>query len=116
MQASRVKNAALQYFRQKVTPGNFDGLQQVLKEQDTQGTGFVSSDAFVKCLSKSDMKVTEREVQSLVAELDIAQTGNVNYLEFLKFSYLSQMYINHFKLELMLNELDVSKKGMITVA
>jgi len=32
MKASRVKNAALQYLSQKITPSNFDGLQKTLMD------------------------------------------------------------------------------------
>lgn len=39
----------------------------------------VASDDFIRCLSVSNMKVTERELKSLVSELDKEQTGSVNY-------------------------------------
>ena len=55
-------------------------------------------DDFIRCLSRSNMKCTEREVMKLVQELDQEQSGFVDYNAFLKYSYLSQMYINHFKL------------------
>jgi len=116
IELSKIKNAALQYMSQKMTPNNFTGLQHTFKELDQVNCGFLPNDAFVKCLSKSNMKVTEREVQILVNELDTKKTGKVNYDHFLKYSYLSVMYINHFKLEFALNERDVSKKGLVTVS
>jgi Ca2+-binding EF-hand superfamily protein len=99
MKQAEVKNAALQYFSKKITPNNFKELQNALNEKDSEGKGLVNSDDFIRCLSRSQMKCTEREVMQLVEELDKAKTGEVNYNEFLKFSYMCQMYIYHFKLE-----------------
>lgn len=93
LKQSQVKNAALQYFSKKVTPNNFGALQGLLREKDVHGTGYLKNDDFVRCLSTSQMKVTESEVQTLVQELDKDGMGQVNYQDFLKYSYLCQMYI-----------------------
>ena len=42
----------------------------MLNETDKEGTGFLPNDAFVKCLSQAQMKVTDREVQKLIEVLD----------------------------------------------
>ena len=68
-------------------------------QKDEQQTGHVGHDDFIRCLSVSNMKVTEREIKNLVSELDKEQTGSVNYSEFLKYSYLCAMYIYHLQLE-----------------
>ena len=92
-------------------------MSSALHEKDQTNSGQVLHDDFIRCLSRSNMKCTEREVQILVSELDVEKTGNVNYSEFLKFSYLSQMFIYHFKLELMLREMDKEEnKGLIMVS
>lgn len=106
----------MQYFSKKVTPNNFGALQKILSEHDKTGSGFLSNDEFVRCLSSSQMKVTESEVEALVSELDVTKTGRVNYEEFLKYSYLCQMYIQHLNLEYTLNLLDTEHKGLITVS
>jgi Ca2+-binding EF-hand superfamily protein len=98
-----------------VTPNNIEGLQKMLTEVDKDQSGFLSNDAFVRCLSQSQMKVTDREVAKLIEELDAAHTGKINYRDFLKYSYLCTIYLKHFNLEIMLNELDKEKKGLITV-
>lgn len=56
------KNAALQYFSKKVTPNNFGALKELLNEKDPANSGFLSNDEFKRCLSNSQMKVTENEV------------------------------------------------------
>ena len=66
----QVKNATLEYFSKKVTPNNFGALQQLLGDKDKEGSGFLRNDEFVRCLSSSQMKVTESEVENLVKELD----------------------------------------------
>lgn len=98
-QATEIKNAALNYFTQKITPNNFGELQEALFEKDESKTGHLKHDDFIRCLSRSKMKCTEREVEKLVSELDTSNTGQVNYREFLKYSYMCSMYINHFKLQ-----------------
>jgi hypothetical protein len=35
----------------------------------------LSNDEFKRCISKADMKVTDRELESLVEELDKEKTG-----------------------------------------
>lgn len=79
LKQSQVKNAALQYFSKKVTPNNFGALQQLLADRDPNGTGCLANEEFVRCLSSSQMKVTEHEVQALVEELDKEKAGQVNY-------------------------------------
>lgn len=106
MKQAQIKNAALQYLSKKITPNNFGELTSAFNEKDTNGSGFVKHDDFIRCLSKSNMKCSVREVQELVSELDNDNTGQVNYEEFLKYSYLCQMYIYHYQLELMLFEID----------
>jgi Ca2+-binding EF-hand superfamily protein len=59
-----------------------------LLEKDKHSNGLVPHDEFIRCLSLSNMKCTEREVAKLVEELDRENSGLVNYNEFLKFSYL----------------------------
>jgi Ca2+-binding EF-hand superfamily protein len=88
----------------------------MLADNDKDQSGFLPNDAFVKCLSQAQMKVTDREVAKLIEELDQTATGKVNYKDFLKYSYLCTMYLKHFSLEIMLIELDKEKKGLITVA
>uniref|UniRef100_A0A7S3CK80 Protein kinase domain containing protein n=1 Tax=Strombidium rassoulzadegani TaxID=1082188 RepID=A0A7S3CK80_9SPIT len=116
LKCSKVKDAALNYLSQKVTPNNIEALQDALKNKDSEGSGFLPNEEFVRCLSMTHMKVTDREVQKLVEQLDGENSGKVNYQDFLKFSYLCQLYLNHYKLEVMLNELDTEKRGLITVA
>lgn len=82
---------------------------------DSEKKGLVNHSDFIRCLSRSNMKCTEREVMKLVEELDKEQTGNVNYANFLKYSYLSQMYIYHFKLESLLVQSDTQGKGLVSV-
>ena len=65
----------------------------------------------MRCLSQSDMKVSDREVELLIKELEQDKSGQINYKDFLKYSYLCHMYLNHFKLEMVLNDLDKEKKG-----
>ena len=117
MKQAQIKNAALQYLSKKITPNNFGELTSAFTEKDTNGSGFVKHDDFIRCLSKSNMKCSVREVQELVTELDSSNTGQVNYEEFLKYSYLCQMYIYHYQLELMLFEIDQQdqKKGIVSV-
>ena len=50
-QANKVKSAALEYFSKKVTPNNFIALEKLLKDLDQNGTGFLSNDNFMRCLS-----------------------------------------------------------------
>ena len=50
----------------KVTPNNFFALHEALKDKDHERTGCVQSDDFIRCLSRSNMKCTEREVMTLV--------------------------------------------------
>ena len=47
---------------QKITPNNFNELKSALLEKDINKDGFVGNDDFVRCLSRSQMKCTEREV------------------------------------------------------
>ena len=76
----------------------------------------MKNEDFMRCLSQSQMKVTESDVASLVAELDSDKTGQVNYQDFLKYSYLCQMFISHFELQNLLTSMDDEQKGLITVA
>lgn len=82
-----------------MTPNNYEGLQQILVQNDKEQSGLIDSNTFVRCLSSSQMKLTEREVEKLIQELDTENTGKINYQEFLKYSYLVQMYLNHLRLE-----------------
>ena len=50
-------------------------LQEVLGEQDSSNSGYLSNEVFMRCLSKSAMKVTDHEVQMLVKELDNENQG-----------------------------------------
>lgn len=86
---------------------------------DAAGSGTLPSADFVRCLSASDMKLTDRDVDTLIKEMeksDASGEGKVNYKDFLKYSYLCLMYLNHFDLELQLKELDSEKIGLVKVA
>lgn len=72
-------------------------------QQDQSDSGTLPSADFVRCLSASDMKLTDRDVETLIKEMEKSDTtgkGQVNYKDFLKYSYLCLMYLNHFDLEL----------------
>ena len=73
MTAESRKHAALQYFSKKVTPNNFAALSGVFNQNDANNSGFLSNDDFRRCLSSSQMKVTDNEVQQLIQELDKEQ-------------------------------------------
>ena len=66
----QVKNAAMTYFSQRLDKNNFEGLSKMLKDTDPNESGFLANDEFKRCISKADMKVTDRELESLVEELD----------------------------------------------
>ena len=47
----------------------------------------------MRCLSMTQMKVTDGEVQALVKELDKEESGQINYIDFMKYSFLAQMFL-----------------------
>jgi serine/threonine protein kinase len=53
LQQSKIKNAAMAYLSQKVTPSNVQGLKDALIGKDLEGSGVLPSDAFVRCLSET---------------------------------------------------------------
>ena len=53
-----------------MTPNNISGLQDELTKKDDAASGFLPNETFLRCLSVSNMKISEREVESLMKELD----------------------------------------------
>lgn len=94
---------------------NVNALQDALTLMDKDGSGCLPSDQFVRCLSQTHMKLSDREVQVLLEKMDKEKLNTVNYKDFLKFSYLCHMYINYSKLEYEMKQLDKENKGLITV-
>jgi|TARA_B110000285_G_C15083410_1_gene594798 Ca2+-binding EF-hand superfamily protein len=76
----------------------------------------LANDDFRRCISKAEMKVEDRELNTLIEELDSEKKGQINYQEFLKYSYLSAMYLQHGRLRSELDRNDTQQKGLITVA
>jgi len=65
----------MNYFSQRMDKNNFDDLSKLLKEVDQNECGFLANDDFKRCISKADMKVTDRELETLIEELDKEKTG-----------------------------------------
>lgn len=53
-----------------MTPNNINGLSDTFAGHDGGNTGVLSNNDFMRCLSQSNMKVSDREVELLVKELD----------------------------------------------
>jgi len=60
---------------EKVTPSNVEGLQKAMMEQDANQTGQLPNETFIRCLSVSEMKLSEREVEKLIKEMDTLGQG-----------------------------------------
>lgn len=48
---TKMKNAALNYLSQRVSPSNIDALQKALGQMDADNCGYLPNEAFVRCLS-----------------------------------------------------------------
>mmetsp|Transcript_4165 Transcript_4165/g.6196 ORF Transcript_4165/g.6196 Transcript_4165/m.6196 type:complete len:141 (+) Transcript_4165:1028-1450(+) len=83
-------------------------------DKDQKGT--LDPEPFLRCLSKTHMKIGEHEMTTVMSQLSAEGEKPVNYMDFLKYSYLCHMYLNHYKLEMALKELDKDKKGLVTVS
>ncbi len=60
------QKATMSYMASKLPEKNFEQLKKAFQGCDKNGTGKVDNDTFVRCLSQTNMKATEREVQTLV--------------------------------------------------
>ena len=89
-QKSKDKRCVILYLSEKVNPYNLKGLYEALVSEDEEQSGVMTSEMFVRCLSKSQMKFTDREVEGLIT--DIGNEEKVNYKDFLKYSYLWKMH------------------------
>ena len=54
--------ATLTYLAAKIPENNFLQLKQAFQACDTNHSGKVDNETFVRCLSHTNMKATEREV------------------------------------------------------
>ena len=57
-----IKREVYNYLSKKVTPMNVNALQEALTQMDKDGSGCLPSDQFVRCLSQTHMKLSDREV------------------------------------------------------
>lgn len=77
------------YLSERVNPDNIRGLQEALYTIDENKVGELPSDAFIKCLSQSQMKFMPNEVDRLIQTMvNDEKMSTINYKDFLKFSYL----------------------------
>lgn len=58
-------------------------LRALFREIDEDGTGLIKASELADVLKKSDVKVSEQEIQHMISEIDYHGNGKINYSEFL---------------------------------
>ena len=112
--SSKLRKAALRIFVEHVDPKKINLLKKEFQKIDSDANGFLEIGELTEVISKSNIKMTEADIKSIVSQIDFRGDGKISYTEFITATINSKDLLTDERIEAIFLSFDVDNSGKIT--
>ena len=111
---SKLKKAAMNMLVKMTDQKQIDSLREEFEQIDADKTGMISAEELKMYVAKSNMNLTDAEVDNIISEVDYFGNKKINYTEFLVATIDINKFLDDKKLQAIFNQFDTDGSGVIT--
>ena len=112
--SSRLRKAAMNLFVKTLNSVETEALREQFEALDEDHTGQIDASELSNALKKSNLNISDEQINSVIKEIDSAGKNMINYTDFLAATLTTRKLLNENRLMMLFKEFDTDDNGFIT--
>lgn len=112
--SSKLRRAAMNIFVKTLKSNEFEKLREQFEALDENHTGQIDGANLSNALKKSNLNITDEQINAIIQEIDSTGNNMINYTEFLVATLTARKLLNEDRLMMLFKEFDTEDTGYIT--